>query len=313
VTMLRRDGNLRGGRRVAGAMRRVCVVLFAMTLGCGLAESVIDQPVDLEPEPIDPRAYTWITDAAEVPASTAVTTRHPVPAGYARVEVDEHSFAAWLRGLPVRIDRRAVLTHRGRRTGGDSAGVIALDVGEKDLQQCADTLLRLHGEWLWSQGRSDEIGYHFTSGDLSRFEDWVAGRKWKIDGAKVVQVAVDPVARDRAALRAWFEQLFMYAGTRSLVLDTDAIALDQPIAVGDMLLHPGSPGHVVIVLDVAEGRGGEQIAVIGQGSMPAQELHVIPGPVAGAWFRFPAGEDVSVDVPGWGALSRSSLRRFRIR
>lgn len=307
--MLRRDGNLRGGGRVAGAMRRVCVVLFAMMLGCGLA----DRPVDLDPEPIDARAYGWIADIDEVPASTALTTRYPVPAGYARVEVGERSFAAWLRGLPVRIDRRAVFTYRGSRTGGDSAGVIALDVGEKDLQQCADTLLRLHGEWLWSIGRSGEIAYHFTSGDLSRFEDWVAGRRWKIDGAKVVQVEVSPVARDRAALRAWFEQLFMYAGTRSLVLDTDAVALDQPITAGDMLLRPGSPGHVVMVLDVAEGRDGERIAVIGQGSMPAQEFHVIPGPIAGAWFRFPAGEDVDVDVPGWGALSRSSLRRFRLR
>jgi hypothetical protein len=105
----------------------------------------------------------------------------------------------------------------------------------------------------------------------------------------------------------------MYAGTRSLELDTKPVRLDQPIAAGDILLRPGSPGHVVMVLDVAEGRDGEQLAVIGQGSMPAQELHVLPGPVEGAWFRFPSGEDVEVDVPGWGALPRSSLRRFRVR
>lgn len=289
---------------------RLMIVILLATLGCG---PILDTPVDLDPEPIDPRTYAWIADVDELPASTALSTRYPVPDGYVRAEVGKASFASWLRGLPVRIDRRAVHDHRGRRTGGDSAGVIALDVGDKDLQQCADTLLRLHGEWLWSQGRSGEMAYHFTSGDLSRFEDWVAGRRLKIEGPKVVQVAVDPVSNDRAALRAWFEQLFMYAGTRSLVLDTDPVALDRPIAAGDLLLRPGSPGHVVMVLDVAEGRDGERIAVIGQGSMPAQEFHVIPGPIAGAWFRFPAGEDVDVDVPGWGPLPRSSLRRFRLR
>lgn len=307
--MLRADGNPFVTRDVAPTMRRMLVVLFA-TLGCN---SILDMPVDLEPEPIDPRAYSWVADLDEVPASTALSTRYPVPDGYARVDVDPASFAAWLRGLPVRIDRRAVHDHRGRRTGGDSAGVIALDVGDKDLQQCADTLLRLHGEWLWSRGRSGEIAYHFTSGDRSSFADWVDGRRLKIEGPKVVPVEVDPVAHDRAALHAWFEQLFMYAGTRSLVLDTDPVGLDRPIAAGDLLLRPGSPGHVVMVLDVAEGRDGEQIAVIGQGSMPAQEFHVIPGPIAGAWFRFPAGEDIEVDVPGWGALPRSSLRRFAIR
>ncbi|MFV8750819.1 DUF4846 domain-containing protein [Nannocystaceae bacterium ST9] len=291
-------------------MRRLAAsIVFALALACGPA----DTSVDLEPEPIDPRAYAWVADAREVPASTSLATRFPTPSGYARVEVDARSFAGWLRGLPVRIDRRAVHDHRGRATGWDAAGVITLDVGDKNLQQCADSLLRLHGEWLWSQGRPRELAYHFTSGDLSRFEDWVAGRRWKVEGAKVKQVEVEPVARDRAALRAWFEQLFMYAGTRSLELDTEPVPLDRPIEAGDLLLRPGSPGHVVMVLDVAEGAERERIAVIGQGSMPAQELHVIPGPLAGAWFRFPAGEDVEVDVPGWGALPRSSLRRFRTR
>jgi hypothetical protein len=287
-------------------MRRLIAILLA-TLGCGSA----DTSVDLEPEPIDPRSYAWAIDAGELPASTTLATRFPTPAGHSRVQVRDGSFAAWLRGLPVRIDRRAVLDHRGRPTGWDSAGVIALDVGDKDLQQCADTLLRLHGEWLWSSGRTRELAYHFTSGDLSRFSDWVAGRRLKVEGAKVRQVEVEPVASDRAALRAWFEQLFMYAGTRSLELDTKPVPLDQPIAAGDLLLRPGSPGHVVMVLDVAEGPDGERIAVIGQGSMPAQELHVIAGPIDGAWWRFPLGEDVSVEVPGWGPLPRSSLRRFK--
>jgi hypothetical protein len=77
-----------------------------------------------------------------------------------------------------------------------------------------------------------------------------------------------------------------------------------------MLLRPGSPGHVVMILDVAQGPGGDVLALVGEGSMPAQELHVLPGPIEGAWFRFPAGEEAVVDVPGWGELSRSSLRRF---
>ncbi len=33
--------------------------------------------------------------------------------------------------------------------------VIDIDVGKRDLQQCADAIMRLRGEWLYGRGAQD--------------------------------------------------------------------------------------------------------------------------------------------------------------
>ena len=236
------------------AMRRLFVPLvLAMLTMLTMLGCVADPSANLEPEPIDARAYGWATEIGELPPSTTLETRFPAPVGHARAKVDASSFAGWLRGLPVRLDRRSVLDHRGRKRAWNSAGVITLDVGTKDLQQCADTLLRLHGEWLWSQGRTRELAYHFTSGDLSRFSDWIAGRRLQVDGATVRTIDAESVPSDRAALRMWFEQLFMYAGTRSLELDTEPVPLESADRRGR---HAAAPRQPRPCRDGARRRGG---------------------------------------------------------
>lgn len=37
----------------------------------------------------------------------------------------------------------------------------------------------------------------------------------------------------------------------------------------------GSPGHVVLVLDICEDEAGKRAFLLGQGYMPAQEFHVL--------------------------------------
>jgi hypothetical protein len=71
----------------------------------------------------------------------------------------------------------------------------------------------------------------------------------------------------------------------------------------------GSPGHVVLILDVAVGPGGEKRALIGQGYTPAQDFHVLRG-AGGPWFRL--GED-AVATPYWSPFPWTGLRRFRER
>ncbi len=291
-------------------IRVVVVMLLSSGLSCA-------QPIPPEPPkpeiPVDRGAYAWLEGFPDPTPMIRLDEHFEAPHGGQRITADEGSFSAWLRGLPIRLDRKKVLSYSGRTIAAPAEAIVVLDVGSKDLQQCADTVLRLHAEYLWSAGRADEAGYHFTSGDLSTYAQWVEGERFVPRGARVERRAGSPRAKDHTSYRNWLEQLFIYAGTLSLDHDSDTVSGDfQP---GDFFVDPGSPGHAIIILDVAITKDGKPVALVGQGFTPAQELHVVHSPEAidSLWFRLPQNAEDVLDTPSWSAFTRGSARRFKPR
>lgn len=237
----------------------------------------------------------------------------PTPEGATRIRVRDDSFAAWLRGLPLRTDRTRVRSYTGEKLRSPSAGIIAIDVGDKNLQQCADSAIRLHAEWLWSQNRRDALAYHFTSGDEVTYSDWVDGERIRAVGSQVFRTEIGDRDDDRASFREWLDLVFRYAGTRSLGLDSKPV---KPGAVqpGDFYVAPGSPGHAVVVLDVAKTESGRRIALLGQGFMPAQDFHVIrdDSAIDDVWFLLPDSADDKLKTPSWKPFSGDDARRFTV-
>jgi hypothetical protein len=233
--------------------------------------------------------------AVDVPPTGAGTQRvadaFPPPAGAERLPRD--AFGEWLGNLevvdpsvPVRTFDGAVVGHRAR--------VVKLPMVPGDLQQCADSAIRLRAEWLRETG--GEVVFHATSGDPLPWARWQRGERPFDAGGRI--------RWRRGAGGSWEEYLakvFTWAGTRSLVLDTTPAA--EPRA-GDLLVVPGSPGHAVVLLDVAR-RGGETLVLVGEGYMPAQSFHVEIGPERGWWpFRG------TIDF-GHVAMPVSGLRRWK--
>lgn len=235
------------------------------------------------------------------------------PEGFLRVDVGAGSFGGWLRGLPMRADRTRVKSYRGDDLDSPSAGIIPLDLGDKNLQQCADSAIRLHAEWLWASGRHDDLAYHFTSGDEIRFSDWLRGERIAVDGANVRRLKGEARARSRASLRSWLDLVFMYAGTRSLARDSRAVE-PTDVQPGDFFVAPGSPGHAVVVLDVATNDAGRRVALLGQGFMPAQEFHVLRSQgrqvLDEVWFVLPQKAEEELRTPSWRPFSGADARRF---
>ncbi|MBA2663181.1 MAG: DUF4846 domain-containing protein [Bradymonadaceae bacterium] len=258
--------------------------------------------------------YAWLSgELAEIEHVT-LEARFEVPEGFQRVEVKAGSFGAFLRQLPIRRDRTHVLSYKGARLSSPSAAVVLIDVGDRDLQQCADALIRLHAEFLWATGKKEQIAYHFTSGDRSAWSDWQRGERFRVKGARVERVRVGAGANGHKAFRAYLDHVFMYAGTRSLGRDTVVVKLED-IQPGDLFNVAGSPGHAVMVLDVAVGPAGERVALIGQSYMPAQDFHVVKSSgervVKGVWFLLPTAEHPTIKTPSWAAYGPGDLRRFR--
>ncbi len=256
----------------------------------------------------DERArYPWLSaEQAIRPLSEAL----PPPSGFKRVAVEEGSFGAWLRGLPLRAAGTPVHDFRGEllRAGDDDrvAAVAELDVGRADLQQCADSIIRLHAEWLWSRGQKERIAYRFTSGHRAEWRRYAAGDRARVSGSKVAWVKSASEDASRSAFRSYLDLVFTYAGTLSISAEAQRPNRAE-VRPGDFFVLGGSPGHAVLVLDVAEDASGKRVALLGQGFIPAQDFHVLSPGKNGPWFPLDGNE---VATPFWAPFPWSSLRRF---
>jgi hypothetical protein len=264
----------------------------------------IAAPGSAAAEPI----YPWLGRA---PAET-VGGRFAAPDGFARIAIDSGSFAEWLRSLPLAPTGTPVLLHDGRAKFDQSgtAAVIDIDIGRADLQQCADAIIRLRAEYLFSTGAFADIAFDFTSGDRYQFLSYAEGITPAVSGAKVTWRQGRRNDGSHASMRRWLDIVFTYAGTISLSRELAARGRMSDAAIGDALVLPGSPGHAVLIVDMAEdATTGRKTVLLAQGFMPAQSLHILANtddPELSPWFVL--GDDRLVASP-WSFTS-DRLRRF---
>ncbi len=271
-----------------------------------------ETPLKVDQEKLRKR-YTWLAFQDDLPELTTLDKHIPTPDGFSRVEASDKSYAAYLRGLPVRTDRQNVLLYNGDRSSMPSAGIIPLDLGKRDLHQCADSVIRLYAEYLWSTDQEDDATFHYTSGDLAKWTDWKKGRPLKIKGRKVVQSKAKPYPDTHKAYRKWLDQVFMYASTRSLHRDSKRVKQSKYLQSGDFFLQGGSPGHVIMILDIAENATGQRVALMGQGYLPAREFHIIKGAGVGVednvWFVL--DDKQPIVTSSWAPFSIEDAWRFK--
>lgn len=271
---------------------------FALPL---LVASALASPARARP------AYPWLVGDA---ARERLEERFAPPEGFTRVNVEEGSFGAWLRGLPLLPKGAKVRAYDGRELDAQAAAVVELDVGERDLQQCADSIIRLRAEYLFATSQQGRVAFHFTNGHLAPFSRWAKGERPRV--GKDNRVRWDKRHKpdaSHASLRAYLDAVYMWAGSASLAAYTPKAKRDA-LAPGDFFVLGGFPGHAVLVLDVATAKDGRKKVLLGQGFMPAQSFHVIARDDGEAWFDLdPKAE--GVEVPSWREpFPWASLRRF---
>ncbi|MBS3915477.1 MAG: DUF4846 domain-containing protein [Bacteroidetes bacterium] len=239
-------------------------------------------------------------------------SRFSVPEGYNRIALPEKSFGYYLRNISLKPDTAKVHLFDGRLKSGQSsvAAVLDLDVGKKDLQQCADAILRLRAEYLWKQGLFSKINFQFTNGFQANYLKWANGFRIRVNGNQCNWYKGAQPDKSYAEFRKYLEMVYMYAGTISLSNELKKISMDS-IFPGDVFVQGGSPGHAIIVLDIAiDSATGKRMAMLAQSYSPAQDIHILNNlaePNQSPWFLISGKERIV--TPEW-TFNKSDLKRF---
>jgi hypothetical protein len=251
--------------------------------------------------------YPWLSAA---PTEDRLGARIAPPAGFVREDVAPGSFAEWLRGLPLKPGRPPVHLFDGRLKGNQEAhaAVVDIDVGTHDLQQCADAVMRLRAEYLFASGQADRVAFRFTSGHPAEFARWARGERPVVKGSTVRWASAAAPDTSHASFRRYLDAVFNYAGSSSLASELRPVDVGT-VAAGDVFIHPGFPGHAVLVVDTArDPRSGRRVFLMVQSYMPAQEIHLLRNPGAQhPWYPLDFGE--TLVTPEW-TFARNELRRF---
>ena len=201
----------------------------------------------------------------------------PIPAGFKIVEKGDSGFSKWLLDLKFRPDRTVYLYNGAPRSDQHNQfGVLDLDIGNRDLVQCADAAIKLRADYLYKKKRYDQLRFIATSGDEITFEKWSKGTRWKERSGRLVEYTANNGSGATVQSYALFMDIvFAYCGTWSIRNQMQTVTAINTIQAGDVFVEGGFPGHAVTVMAVAEGEKGKKIFLLSQGYMPAQDIHVL--------------------------------------
>jgi hypothetical protein len=244
----------------------------------------------------------FLPGCQQAPAAQSLTEATPVatpaprsvadialPEGYKRINGTDSGFAKWLRQVSLKTDNKVYL-YNGALKGNQSAQYAVLDIpiGNKDLQQCADAVMRLRAEYFYRDHRYSQIWFADNS-----------GKKYTC-----------PPNVNAKQFEQYLEKVYAWCGTLSLEKQLKRVPVFGAIQPGDVLIKGGSPGHAVTVMDVAVNKSGEKVYLLSQSYMPAQSIHILKNPMdesLSPWYK--AGNEGVIETPEW-TFTRQQLRRW---
>ena len=180
-----------------------------------------------------------------------------MPEGFSFTQNEKNSFAAWLENGPLKRDKTVYLFDGSQKKNQSAQyAVVDVSVGEKNLQQCADAVMRLRAEYLFSQQKFKEIVFIDNAGKEYHFTSPYTQQNFTV----------------------YLEKVFGMCGSASLSKQLKTVNEFSKIKAGDVIIKGGFPGHAVIVMAVAINDMGKKIFLLAQSYMPAQDVHVLLNP-----------------------------------
>ncbi len=227
-------------------MLKLLFSIQVLAIGCSNASTAKNNIVSLQPD------------------STPIQTKYT-----------KDSWEYFLQHLP--LVKEPILNYKGEPVADQSkhVAIVKYDVGKRDLQQCADVLMRLRAEYLFQEKRFDEIGYHFTSGEFYSWAMYNCGLRPLIKGNRISFKKVGVSSQTHTSLRNYLDIVYTYSNTVSL---SKELKPATKFDIGTIIIKPGFPGHTCIIIDKIENEKGEEWYKLAEGFMPAQSIYVLSNP-----------------------------------
>jgi hypothetical protein len=252
--------------------------LLILLLITGCKNVNLDNSADL-PSKIFDNQGTGINNLVNKEGMTVKDRYLPVE-GYVRAEYEDGSFAEFLRNQKLKPYGEKVLYYDGRKkpSNGIYDSVFDVDIGNRDLHQCADAIMLLRAEYLYSLGLYDKISFNFVSGFKAEYRKWMDGYRIRVNGNDAEYYKAAESSNTYEDFRKYMDMVFAYSGTLSLEKELESVSIKN-MNIGDVFIVGGSPGHAVIVVDMAVNSDGEKIFLLAQSYMPAQQTQILINPM----------------------------------
>jgi Domain of unknown function (4846) len=241
-----------------------------------------------------------------------VQTRFKPPMGYERTAEPINSFGYFLRNLSLKPKSSVVKHFDGSLKSKSNVydAVVDLPIGNRDLHQCADAVMRLRADYFYSQKQFENIHFNFTNGFKAEYSRWRNGERIKVNGNQTTWIRTTKLSKDDASYWKYLEQVFTYAGTASLSKELKISNL-QDLKIGDVFIKGGFPGHAVIVIDVAvQKQSKKKIFLLAQSYMPAQEIQILKNnnnASLSPWYS--ADFEGDLQTPEW-TFTKAEFKKF---
>lgn len=227
-----------------------------------------------------------------------IEQRFKAPDGYQRITLKKKTFAEYLRTLPLKPHGSVLKNYAAKTLHKEDVyiAIVDMDLDSRDLQQCADAVMRLKGEYLFKQNKKDQIAFRLVSSNKD-----------------VAFLSYSHGNQSYEAFRKYMRYIFAYANTYSLRNQLIPVKMAE-MQVGDVFIQKAqngkSYGHAVIVVDMVINDLGQKLYLLAQSYMPAQDTQILINKnQMSPWYVLDLNQDKIV-TPEWTFMP-SDLRRFK--
>ena len=237
------------------------------------------------------------------------------PEGYERIPAAEGSFLQFMREMPVWEQGSSIMTYDGEAISSvNAAAVYTLSLPDVDLQQCADTVIRLWSEYYYQTGQTDRIAFSYSNGYETSWADWQKGWRYLTVPAVGWTFRLKLKGQDDSLqqMHNYLQAVMRYAGTLSLEAESQPVAASEAHA-GDIICKGGAPGHVLVIVDEAVNEKGERCFLFAQGLMRSQSAHIVAGcgDADSPWYTEKQLSEMPVRFSSYTYQTPDTLRRWK--